>query len=413
MIRLAIILFVFSVTTCSYLPALRAYLSQPIHEHCLKSAPKFPNESDRKIQQALVCGRNLNDKNDEFQSWRELGLIHILVVSGGHLSILAVFVQRLLKQIFLLLFSRLAIPPSSFIFFTAQVLTLIIITWLAAANRFEPPVLRAWIDFLIRARLKRYGYQGQETSLISTWLALPSISAHSDLLSLALSFFASVLIEVVGQALHQRPWLAALFLQASLWWALMPLLLPLGLPHPIATLSNLLLAPLFGGVLIPMALAHFAFAQLNFQWLGQPFSWVWRLIRNFVQGLSNFTPDLAPRFHLSFFENSVASFALVLLASALILRYRARGRRPLTLHVVGRPLAVSLAMLTSGAWLHSELRAEPDMQNEKRSPSDQAPSRQKRTSAKVNIKRDKVCIPYQVIERPAHSKRCRRRRLSP
>lgn len=410
---MAIALFVFSVTTYSHLPALRAHLSQPFHEHCLKSTPKFSNESDRRIQQALVCGRNLNDQNDEYRSWRELGLIHVLVVSGGHLSILAVFVQGILRHIFLLPFSRVAIPPR-YLHLTVQALTLMIITWLAAANRFEPPVLRAWIDFLLRARLKQNGYQGQETSLISTWLALPSISTHSDLLSLALSFFASVLIEVVGQALHRRPWLAALCLQASLWWALLPLLLPLGLPHPVATLSNLLLAPIIGGVLIPMALGHFAFTQLDFTWLSHPFSWTWKLVHNLVRQLSDLTPDLAPRFQLSFFENSVAGFALLFLACALILRYRSRGRRPLTLQGAGVPLAIAFVLMTSGAWLHSAIRTESVITNEKRSLIDQAPSIVKRTtSASLKIKRDKVCIPYPTIERPARSKRCRRRHSSP
>jgi hypothetical protein len=415
MIRLACVLFTFTLLTHSFLPATRAYIADPIHEHCLKSTPNFISnasvDSVRRVQQALVCGRNLNDRNNEFQAWRELGLVHILVVSGGHLSILVFFVQGIAQSLLLITAPRV---PISWKRGFLHVLILSFMTWLVAANHFAPPVLRAWIDFLIRKPLRQIGYQGQESSFISTWLTLPTISGQSDLLSLSLSFFASVLIEFVGNRLHRRPWLAAFTLQAALWWILLPLLLPLGLPHPLATLSNLLVAPLLGGLLIPLALAHFCLYQFGINWLGSPFYWTWKLFHKAVLFLAEFSPDLAPRIQVTDFGRLIVGTSLLLLTGGLVLRQSAQGRRSLASISVWKPLLFSATLMIAGTYLHISLSNYRTEQNKKGSLKLKTPCPKKTVSElRSVIRRDRVCIPYPTIEPQARSKHCRRKRLVP
>ncbi len=399
MIRLAFTLFLFVLVAHSFLPSWCARITRPVHEHCLKTTPLSSTEDVRRIQESLVCGRNLKDQKDEFRSWRELGMIHVLVVSGGHLSVLAIFVRYALSLTVLLALSRTQIQKRHLWFFVHAV-TFLTITWLAAANRFEPPVLRAWLDFLIRPSLKRHGYQGQEAGFVATWLALPAVSATSDLLSLGLSFFASVLLEVVGSSLHRRPWLAALTLQAALWWALLPLLLPLGLPHPLATMSNLLLAPLIGGVLIPLALIHHGLSQVHLLWLSDVFAWTWEFTHKLVGLLGGLAPDLAPRFQISDSQRMIVSLSLISLALALTLRRNSQKRASQS--TSWRPLSLALALILSGCWLHAGLKSNGSPISRKLPSSSSA-------VADRQIKRGKVCIPYRAIERPARSRYCRRK----
>lgn len=333
-------------------------------------------------------------------SWRELGMIHVLVVSGGHLSVLAIFVRFVLSWTILAALSRTQIPNHK-LKQLGNLLTLLALTWLALANRLEPPVLRAWLDFIIRPKLKRHGYQGQESGLAATWLALPAVDSSSDFLSLGLSFFASTLLETVGRRLHHRPWLAALTLQATLWWALLPLLLPLGLPHPVATLSNLLLAPIIGGLLIPLALLHHVVSLHGVHWLSEPFAWTWSMTKRSVDMLGQYAPDLAPRVSISDSQSQIAMAALVALAMALTLRQAPRGRKAQSLRPIRWPIGISMALIFSASLLHEGLKNNGSPKR--------LPQHPQKVIGPEQPKRGKVCIPYRAIERPARSKYCRRK----
>lgn len=337
--------------------------------------------------------------------WRELGMIHVLVVSGGHLSILAAFIRMILTWALLATFSGQSISRERLVV-AVHAVTFLTITWLAVANRFEPPVLRAWIDFLIRPRLKRYGYQGTEACLASTWMALPSISSTGDLLSLSLSFFASILLEVVGQNLHRNPWIAAFSLQIALWWALLPMLLPLGLPHPISTMSNLLLAPLIGGILIPLALFNHGLAMLitgGSQIVNTAFAWTWEITHELVGLIAEASPSMAPPLAITGKSQLLSALALSALAMALVLRRTSVGRlADLRSRKLGAILA-TCALLALGVWLHQ------DLSNKQNGNPLGFPSETKISSSRKRFKRDKVCIPYRAIERPARNRYCRRK----
>lgn len=401
MIRLAIVLSILTLVLHSSLPSWRAKFTRPIHQQCLKYTP-LSNSNDvrkdtrneiREVHQALVCGRSLKP-SESLKNWKDLGLIHILVVSGGHLTILAKTSLALLLLIPSLL--KLSVTRRTTSVRIAKTLVFLAITLLALANQFEPPVLRAWLDHILRPTLKKYGWQTTEGSFVTTWLALPAISDESDLISLGLSFFASVVVESASERHHEHPLLLAVTLQTYLWWALLPFILPFGVPHPIATLTNVILAPLLGAVLIPAALFTY------FLGLNEIFPWIWRATEWIIQSTARWLPDAAPVLRASSTRwTALTYFALITMALALISRSQRlsrQERKSQRTWPIWMAAAVSLAIASAA---HQMLNIK------KRPPSPVAVASQ---SAVRKIKRGKVCIPYQAIERRVHNKHCRRRR---
>lgn len=421
MIRLAIALTIFTLVLHDSLPTWRAKLSRPFHQQCLKYTPVSFETSVREIQQSLVCGRNLKT-SENLKNWKDLGLIHILVVSGGHLTILAKAMMMIL--IFLLRPRNPASAASSYVL-VAKSLVAFAITLLTFANQFEPPVLRAWLDHFLRPKLKTFGWQPAETSFITTWFALPAVADQGDLISLGLSFFASVVVETVSAQHHERPILMAVSMQSYLWWALVPFLIPLGLPHPLSTLANVLIAPVLGSVLIPVALFTYMINQaipLNHLMLHELFPFVWNCTERLVQGLGAYLPDSAQplgyhqrhgSWNISWFNYSYTG--LITLCLGLLIRFprqsqQDRRRKKLKLLWLG-----ALSSLLIASVLHGTLRHQALLEK-KRPPNSVAADRSSVEETKLKMekkpKRGKVCIPYQANERLVHNKHCRRRRSS-
>lgn len=398
MIRLAVALSILTLVLHNSLPIWRAKLTSSFHKQCLNNTPVSKSADVRievyYVHQALVCGKTLKS-SDSLKSWKDLGLIHILVVSGGHLTILAktlMAVLILLTNIFGFSHNRRAIVVRA-----SKVLVFAAITALALANQFEPPVLRAWLDHILRPTLKKYGWQASEGSFVTAWLALPSISEESDLISLGLSFFASVVVESASERHHDHPLLLAVTLQTYLWWALLPLILPLGAPHPIATLTNVILAPLLGTVLIPAALFTYFF---GFQDI---FPWVWKATEWLIQTLASSLPDAAPGAsgRSSSRWNELTYLGLVTMALALISRSQRLSRQERKQKKTWPTWGAAILSLAIASAAHQMLSIK------KRPPSPVAAD--VKTVVK-KTKRGKVCIPYQAIERRVHNKHCRRRR---
>jgi hypothetical protein len=413
MIRLAIALSFLTLVLHSSLPSWRAKYTSPIHQQCLKFTPiqnsEVSENSSRTVHQALVCGRNLKP-SDSLQNWKNLGLIHILVVSGGHLTILAKtlwLVLMLIASTFNYLSRRELEHRSSLALLFSKLLVFSAVTALAIANQFEPPVLRAWLDHILRPTFKKHGWQASEASFATTWLALPAIADESDLLSLGLSFFASVVVESASRRHHDHRLLLAVMMQTYLWWALLPLLLPIGVPHPIATLSNLILAPLLGAVLIPTALFSFVFG------LQEIFPLVWRTTESLIQTVATFLPHAAPAIILKESKWTVLTgLAMTIMALAIISRTAplSRWQRKSKPRWPSWLVALTLLAIASAAHQSFIQKKRPlspvavITKNESKTDALELAKQAKR------IRRGKVCIPYQAIERPAHNKHCRRRR---
>ncbi len=401
MIRMAVALSILTLVLHDSLPSWRAKFTRPIHQQCLKYTPHSEIEKVREIQQSLVCGKNLK-MSESLQSWKDLGLIHILVVSGGHLTILS----KMLMALMMFLTFGARTPAALGV---VKFIVLIAVSALAVANQFEPPVLRAWLDYLFRPVFKRNGWQSNETSFATTWMALPAIADQADLLSLALSFFASVVVESVSQRHQDHPVLLAVSLQCLLWWALLPLLLPLGLPHPIATLTNVLLAPLIGAVLIPAALLSYLF-QIEFldKILASLWLSIWQWTEKIVQFLGGHLPQAAPAMDFGRPRWTALTYAaLITLGLSLIARTQVKSRLERRAGKNFHAWIAALVLLLIASTAHWYLR-------EKKGPPDSIRVSTQVSAAtspqRAKTKRGKVCIPYQAIERRARSKHCRRTR---
>lgn len=243
--------------------------------------------------------------------------------------------MSILASLLSLALPRSRISPSVRWLLMASVLSLF-----SLGNRLQPPVLRALLEWVFRSSLKNRGWRPSEISLISTWIALPFCATTFDLLSLALSFFASVTVEKTSAELHRRPLLALIAMQTAVWWILSPLLFTLGLPHPLSTLVNVALAPLLGVTLIPLAMAAWASGVLPVLWgrdgdplqLGAIFDLAWIQTSRVIAWLASVLPEATPRLRGSsplFFGLELSTVLLISLFSgaiALLVRTRREGR---------------------------------------------------------------------------------------
>lgn len=331
------------------LPKWRARFTQSFHEYCLKTTPQIQRKTEI---QSLVCGSSLRNSSER-DSWKNLGLIHILVVSGGHLSVLASALGFLGR----------AIPGRLRSFVTPTIASILIL--FSLANRLQPPVLRALMEWLFRPQLQRRGWRGPEIALMSTWFALPFCSSVYDLLSLALSFFATVTVERTARSLHRTPWLSAVALQLAVWWVLLPLIFTLGTPHPLTTMTNIVLAPLLGALLIPLAMLTWVsglFPPLSGYTkdpigLGVVFDRGWEYLATLIAWMAHVLPGAAPRIaspggaRNPLFIGSTLSYAFIgavfAATCALLIRSR-RERRHEALRKARWKAGLATGMIAAG-----------------------------------------------------------------
>lgn len=265
MTRAAIALFVLTLSLSPFLPSISAEISRPFHKRCLDFKPLLSSPVAPTAVSSLVCGATLKD-SVAISTWRNLGLIHLLVVSGGHLMILAWCLNKVRTPLWL------------------RVPILILFTLM---NRLEPPVLRSLLGTLGSNQLRRFGWTPAESVFITTWLCLPFLNGSHELSSLLMSFAASLALSWVGRNAAPSPILQLLATQSLIWWLLFPLLVPLSVAHPIASFSNVLLAPVIGWTLIPLGFAAWM--------IGGPISLVfdqyWKTANQILAFISNELPQ--------------------------------------------------------------------------------------------------------------------------
>lgn len=354
MIRLALALTVFIFIGFVHLPKWSARISEPFHQHCLKFTPISKQRSEI---QSLVCGsslKNLTERN----AWKNLGLIHILVVSGGHLLILSELLTRGFSSL-----RKLGVIGARVATFERLFSAIMLISF-ALANRLEPPVLRALLEWLLRSKLEVRGWRKPEIALVTTWIALPFVSHTSDLLSLALSFFASIAVQTSSSLApgEQKTWsygLRSVALQVAIWWLLLPWLFTMGLPHPLTTLVNIALAPLLGATLIPLAMLATVTTSES---LGIVFDFTWALASGLVGFLSSHLPESSSKISrvqvLSLHGELAVIFTLSILSisGALLLRSPRTSRTNAEKHAKKKAAVWITAALILGCLLHQTIK---------------------------------------------------------
>ncbi len=213
-------------------------LAEPLHAFCLSRSQSFNHQNSKEVFEAIVCGRALSTGTDSHHAFTALGLIHILVVSGGHYSALETFLKTLLgsKNLFIIFFLFLY----------------------SAMTLFQPPGGRAFFSLglaLFNSRFRLFIPQGK-LEMFSGLLALCIFPQWISSLSFHLSWSLSLLICCIPHS--KGSWLKLLWIQI-----LAAVLI--GSFGSLSFLSNLTLAPLFSFFLFPMGLLVLAPGS---EWLG-------------------------------------------------------------------------------------------------------------------------------------------------
>lgn len=194
------------------------WIAQPLHHYCQS---RFAGLEFAPLGAALVCGENL-DPGPWRQTFLNLNLYHVLVVSGAHLVLLSSLLEHLpvSKQRRQYLIPTLLLVFAFMTGLEAPLLRAFIFQRLQLSER-RPPAINLMLSYLLCLMIE------------PRWIHQPSLH---------LSLMAGVALQWNPRALAQAIYVP-LFLT--------PLLLPLGLPSLPGFAVGFLLAPLLEMVLFP------------------------------------------------------------------------------------------------------------------------------------------------------------------
>lgn len=213
-------------------PSPRELITLPaekLHGACLLFAPDSPYQN---LYQSFVCGAALADPTLA-RLYIELGIIHVVVVSGAHLIFLDSLLRSLRKE--------------------DTAWTLPFLAFYALVTRFEAPVVRSLLQMVVR-RFQKKAQLHWSLPVETTVAGVLTLLIHGPSLSLQLSWVASM-----GLLSRSSP----LITQVRVYALLLPLLATLQMAHPISVMINLALAPLLSAVAFPASLACFFIPPLT------------------------------------------------------------------------------------------------------------------------------------------------------
>ena len=302
-----------------YAPVTSAPVTDQLHQICVKACP---TGDQAEFYRAIVCGSKL--ESYELRSdFAQIGLIHLLVVSGSHLVVLEVLTR----------FSILKRAPPAFRS-AASLSILLLFTLMTLAS---PPVLRAFLNLLLKELNARYllNWSRLQTTTIAGFLTLPFCRDAWSLCSLFLSWLAALALiplsddrqktksashDKVASHLKQVPSKLrdAVFVNTKVYLALLFPLALISVPHPATIPMNVLFGPLLGLVLFPVSLLAILFPQLV-----PVVDAIWFYIRAGVHALAEFFPELGARLD---FPKELVALELSVLTLAITL-YKGFKRR--------------------------------------------------------------------------------------
>ncbi len=269
-----------SVWSCLFLALILGglrllfFLAQPWgdlgHAACIDWQPNPVPGAD--ILKALSCGKRLSYESALL--FKRLGLVHLMVVSGAHLSL----VENLFHA------------PFKGAGRTKQVVSLLAVGVFVMISGSHPPVIRAGaycaislLNHRFRLRLKPF-----HISFCSVLICLVFAPYWIHSLSFALSSLASLL-------LHCQSGRRSLLTQCTLMYiGLAPLVAFLGLPHFSSILVNWFFLPAFGTVLFPFSVLAYIVTPLT-PYASQVWLWVQQCLEPFAIETSP-SLKLAPKF---------------------------------------------------------------------------------------------------------------------
>ena len=204
-----------------------------LHQYCLSSSPVT---NWQEYYQAIVCSSPLTMTN-KYQQLKDLGLLHIIVVSGSHLIFLS---------------QALSLLNSKFIEKVKPLLLFIFVL----IGRMDPPLLRAFLFLMIHWFQKRNKlfYSHYQTTLFSIVLCITISPLWIHSISLLLSWAASIGIHL-GKNIYTKSFFCYI--------TLAPLIVQFSSHSPLSILLNFSITPFVSLILFPASLLSF-FVPISF-----------------------------------------------------------------------------------------------------------------------------------------------------
>ncbi|MBE8221461.1 MAG: hypothetical protein HAW60_01900 [Bdellovibrionales bacterium] len=251
-------------------------LSDSLHNFCLSFSKPSPYEG---LYQSLSCGKKLS--SDLYSLFAKSGLIHLIIISGLHISLIYRFLNYIQKKIFFL---------PKIITVSVNLLFLLLYTFML---NISAPALRAYLFQIVRLVNANYKLHWPPSYLIliSVLLSIlfkPTLWAS---MSLLLSWTAIIIIYFLQQVLthplipkvYKQPLLRITIQGILLYLFLFPILSQFNNIHPFSIFVQLLFTPLLLFLLIPLSiLQYFLFSNLIFT------DYLWKtffLLLNPMQGM--------------------------------------------------------------------------------------------------------------------------------
>lgn len=230
---------------------------EALHQHCNEL---FVQHNYQELLQAIVCGRPLRS-----QFLKEpliyAGVIHLFVVSGGHLVFLTDWLDRLSKLL------NWPLP---------KLAVFLILAFYGAVAGFEPPVLRALFLFAVTHLSKEFHLNWPEIlqQLLSGGLALLFINDQWELLSLLMSWQASVTLLLFFESKE-------IVKATGVYLSMLPIISLFHVPSPVTILFNIALVPLFALFLLPLSIVSIFIPWLQTTLLSYVFDLLFFVLRQF------------------------------------------------------------------------------------------------------------------------------------
>jgi ComEC/Rec2-related protein len=216
----------------------------------------------------FVLGKNADVQQSLIGTFRNVGLLHILVLSGGHLSVIAGLLLFILRVPFLIpyLLKNLGMEKWIIIWNITSVVTCAVLFLFCAIVGFSPTVQRAFLSFVVCQIFPMLGIaQNPKTRIRLTFCFQAGIFPVNLLsMSLILSWTGSLVLMAFFESTYLKS-LAGTCLQAAKiqLFFLGSTLIFFGQAGILSPLANLVGLPVFG-VLLPLDLLALL---LNFPWL--------------------------------------------------------------------------------------------------------------------------------------------------
>jgi len=221
-----------------------------IRELLIKYVERYFPENAKSIIKGLVIGEN-KDFSDEFMDSLKInGIMHLFAISGTHIAILVLFLEKILKR-----FKNKSIFISSFL-----------AIYLVVTN-FSPSVLRAVLMYyfiLINKKFKLNLSSLDIVSIVFIFLLIYN-PFYLENLGFCLSFLMAFTIVLIAPLMENKnDTLKVFFISLSALIITLPLVININ--HQVNLLSpliNILFIVLVGEIMLPFAFASFMFFPIG------------------------------------------------------------------------------------------------------------------------------------------------------